>query len=437
MDVGAGEKVRLKGKRLAIAMSLVVGGLGGSPLIASAADQSVEDKYKEAIYLRETGDAAASIGILNSILSSNPKLHRARLELSVAHARSLNYEAAKRQAEIVLEDPELPPPVRVSVLAFIAKIDAERTKYAENIHVVEPSVSAGLMYDSNVNSGPDIGTIDVSGGTLTLGSGSSPLEDWAYVLSAGVYHRYQGFAPLKLGGSHGRLAWESKANLYSRSYQDYSAYNLDVLSLRTGPAFAATSQWRANLGVQVDYLRLGSEKLGVFSSLLPSVTWLVKEGELTVDGTLQDRNYTRSVDAGRDSDYWSLGVSYGKLFGDSKFALSTGLKAFGSDADLARFSNDGWEAFIGGSYVAWPNGSVFAKVSFRDSDYDGAEPVFNIARDEEKKTLLVGFSHEFKGNAMDSWRLEGTYSRIDNSSNIAIYDYDRDIVSLTLKKAFK
>ncbi|MCW8889125.1 MAG: hypothetical protein OQL20_00520 [Sedimenticola sp.] len=428
--------LRSKGKHLLSAISLAIITTASFPILSFAADSETEEKYKEAIYLRETGDTGASIELLNGILSANPQLHRARLELGVAHARQQNYEEAKQQAKVVLDDPKLPPTVRVSVLAFIAQMEAEQKKYMDNLHVLEPSISIGMMYDSNVNTGPDVSTIDISGGTLTLTSGANALEDWAKVINAGLYHRYQGFAPLNFNGQKVRAAWETKANLYSRSYSDYSEYNLDVMSLRTGPAFAAEGDWRANVGAQVDFLRLGSDKLGVFTSLLPSVTWQVKDGELTVDATLQDRNYTRAVDVGRDSDYWSLGVSYGRLFSEGKFAFAGGLKTFGSDADNARFSNDGWEAFVGGSVVAWPNGSVFARASYRDSEYDGVEPVFNVARNESQKSLLIGFSHEIKGNKMDGWKIEGTYNRTDNSSNVAIYDYDRDIYSISLNKSF-
>ncbi|MCP4234286.1 MAG: DUF2860 domain-containing protein [Aestuariibacter sp.] len=425
-----------KKKQLVIAFSLVAIAATSYPLVTVAADVSVEDKYKEALYLRETGDTAASAEMLNGILSSNPKLHRARLELGVAYSRLLRFEEAKKEAEIVLEDPELPPQVRVSVLAFVAQMEAEQKKHLENMHILKPSISAGLMYDTNVNTGPDTSTIDISGGTLTLAAGSNPLEDWAYVVNAGLYHRYQGFAPVKFGDKKIKMAWETKGSLYTKNYQDYSEFNLDVVSLRTGPAFADANIWRANVGLQVDYIRLGSEKLGVFTSLLPSVTWRVKNGELTVDATLQSQDYVRTVDIGRDADYGSLGISYGKVFSEGKYALLGGVKAFTSDADNARFSNDGWEAFIGGNVVAWKNGNVFAKATYREAEYDGLEPVFNVARDEDKTGLLIGFTHEFKENRMDGWKLEGAYNRTENSSNVAIYDYEREIYSMSLNKSF-
>ena len=81
---------------------------------AMAADAEAE--FKKAMAARDNGNVAESIAIFEAILSQEPSLHRARLELAVAYYRVTQYEEARRQAQKVLDNPDTPISVRLGIV---------------------------------------------------------------------------------------------------------------------------------------------------------------------------------------------------------------------------------------------------------------------------------------------------------------------------------
>ena len=409
--------------------------LGSSALSCAAdADQEQEKLFKEGILQRQEGNLFTSLEAFQTVLSNQPQLNRVRLELADAYYRTLNFEEAKRQAQIVLDDPKTPENVRLSVLTFLAQVKKDEEAFTAKRHVWEPSVSIGLMHDTNVNVGP---SSDVLPGGLVLLQESKPKSDDAIVLSAGVTHRYQSPAPIKLGEKAARFVWQSQANYYRKGYLSDDAYNLDVVTLATGPGWFVPNYWRAAVTGQADYIRYGDQELAWFTSLTPSVTWEIKNGEITWDAIYQKRDFSRDVDQGRDSKYSATGLSLGKVFRGGKLALQGGVHVFKEDADQSKFSNDGTELFLGANVVAWADGTVYGRASQKESKFDGLwDAPFSVKRDETENRYEVGFNHDFKAGRMDHWRLSGSYTHTRNSSNVSIFDYKRDVTYLGLSRTF-
>lgn len=414
-------------------LSFLVGIASGSMQSASAADPEVEKLYKEGLYLRETGKIYSAIETLESVLRVQPTLQRVRLELAVAYYRALNYERAKVEAQQVMDDPKTPDNVKLAVAAFLGQLKKDEEVAQTQKSKFEPFVSASLIHDSNVNAGPEGALLP---GGLVLATGATAQDDWGMALMAGVGHTYQSASPVRMGETAARFLWKSQASLYHRGYFDLNDYNLTVATVATGPAWIAPNKWRANVNLQADYLMLGGDELAWYASAAPSMTWQTKSGEITVDALYVNRDFSRAVDQGRDSDYVSGGVSYGHLFKGGKAAGQVGVRFFNEDADDSQFSNDGYEWFLGANFLAWPNGTINVRYSQKEAEYEGLVPVFALARDETEKRFEIGFGHNFKEGALKSWRLNGSWSHTDNASNVSIYDYNRDLTSLTLSRSF-
>ena len=393
----------------------------------------VEKLFKEGVFLREQGRIFSSIEALETVLSNNPSLHRARLELAVAYFRALDYAQAAQQAQKVLDDPKTPDNVKLAIWAFMAEIKQKQAALVDKTHTWEPSVSVGLLYDSNVNVGPSATTLP---GGLVLALGSQPIDDWAAVLQAGISHTYSSPNIMRIGETATRFIWQSRAALFHKGYFDQNDYNLTAVSLSTGPGWLAPNKWRANINLQFDDLYLGGEHLGLYSSVSPTITWQLKDAELTWDGMWLNKSFRRSLDSGRDSDYLTTGVSYGQLFNEGKVAIQGGLHVFDENADASRFSNQGWEAFVGANFAAWQNGSVYARYSYKKSKFDGVEPLFAVARNEHENRYEIGFGHEFKEGLLAGWRLSGNIQRTEARSNVTIYTYNRDLVGIQLGRSF-
>lgn len=404
-------------------------------LNSATAQEAVDtDKlFKEGIFLREQGQVFSSIEAFETVLSNNPALNRARLELAVAYYRALNYDQANQQAQKVLDDPKTPENVRLAVLAFLAQIKRDQVALAAKPHTFEGSISVGGQYDSNVNVGP--GGAILPGG-LILDPGSVPKHDWATVVQAGATHTYNSPSVVRLGETATRFLWQTSAGLYQKNYFSVTDFNLTALSLSTGPVLVAPDKWRAKLNLQVDSLWLGGNFLGLYTSLSPTVTVQFKNGELTWDALVLNKAFDRDLDVGRDSNYYSTGVSYGHLFLQGKLAIQGGLHVFMEDASAARYSNDGWETFIGANVVAWQNGNVYGRYSYKDTKFDGVEPVFGISRDEYEKRYEVGFGHNFKEGFAKDWRLSGSWQKTENNSNVSIYTYSRHIAGVNIGRSF-
>ncbi len=417
--------------RLFLATALMAGVSSG----VQAQNQADMDLlFKEGIFQREQGNVFTSIEALETVLSNQPSLHRARLELAVAYFRALNYEQAAQQAQKVLDDPKTPDNVRIAVNTFLAQIKRDQAALLATRNTWEPSVSLGFIYDSNINVGPDSSTLP---GGFILDTSSLPRSSEGFVAQAGITHTFNSPNIMRFGETASRFIWQSRANIYNKAYLGESPYNLTVLSLSTGPGWIAPNKWRANINAQFDYLYLGDKDLALFSSISPSFTWQMKNGELTADAIYLNKDFKRQADAGRNSDYGAIGLTYGHLFNQGKFALQGGIHYFDESADQARFSNDGIEYFLGANVVAWNNGTVYGRVSRKDSQFEGADfaPPF-VARDEYEDRYEVGFKHNFKEGGLKSWNLSGSYQYTRNRSNVSIYSYERDVFAVTLGRTF-
>lgn len=373
--------------------------------------------------------------LLETLLSSNPGMHRARLELSRTYYLSMDYAAARAEAQQVLDDPNTPPAVRTTVLAFLAQIDADEKRLAIR-HTWKPTLYLGLMHDSNVNVGPQQDIIQIGGTPFAV---TQSREDQAFVINPGLTHTYNPDRRFQAGEHAGYFLWQSSASLYYRGYFDEQDYNLGLLTLRTGPAWVVPRHWRAAIGLQADQIWLGDGRLALFTSLNPSILWqLGASTEFGLEGVLTRRDYNKDSDGEREGWYKWAGVTLGQYLYGQKLAIKGGVGyfQFDTDDDAERFANRGPDAFLGAVLQAWQNGSLFARVGYRSYDYQGLEPGFPDPRDEDEWRYTLGFQHGFKSGVLDKWTLIGNWTRTENDSNVPIYAYDRDQISLGLSRSF-
>ena len=225
--------------------------------------------------------------------------------------------------------------------------------------------------------------------------------------------------------------------LQGQHHKALSEFNLDVVSLSTGPALVVPKQWRAKASLRVDNIELGSDRLAFYTSLLPSATWqLNNTTELSVDASFADRDYKQSGDEGRDSFYKSVGVLLGKRYIDTKISVRGGLTFFDENAEDDRYSRDGTKLSVGVSWKAWEKGLIYANFSQRDTKHDAPERLFNVRRDEREQKFVLGVRHEFKGDYLNKWVVNGKYSNTENDSNVDIFSYEREVTSVTFSRMF-
>lgn len=413
------------------------------PAWAQAANTAVgadtESRYRLGLYQRETGQPFDAIDTLESLLNANPTLNRARLELAVAYYRTLNYARAQAEAQRVLDDPKTPEAVRLSVSSFVKQLELEQRMASGQRNAVNYSLTAGLVHDDNVNAGPSsdlLGSTPL--GTLTLNPAFRPRSDWAQFVQGGASHQWLRAEPFRLGQQAGRLGWQSSLNGYAKLHHRENEQDVAVVSASTGPTWMVPGQWRANTSVQVDQIWFGGDDLGLYASLNPSIAFnLGRETELGLDAQFLRRNFHRSTDVGRDADVRSVGVTLGRLLDGGRWALQGGIKAFNEEADDIRYTHAGQEAFGAARWQAWTGGELMARMAWRQSRFLGLEPVYGVARREIERRWELGASHRFTPDSgWKGWSLNATLVHLDNTSNLGLYQYQRDMVLVSFGRSF-
>ena len=415
--------------------AVLVAGSGGALAVDSA---ELEAQFQEGMDALEDQRLKSAIRAFSNILDTEPELHRAKLELALAYYRSLRYEDAKKLAQEVLDDPTTPPEVRVTILAFLAQVERDAEQYGRK-HDYASFLTAGIMYDSNVNVGPTNANIRVGDVGLRLTPGSTSQSDNAYVLNGGVDHLYQSGKRVELGERTGTLLWQSGGSIYWRRYHEENDFDLLVASLNTGPALLMLRQWRASLQLRSDYLTIGSEALGWFHTANPSVTWQFANGELNWDFNYTRRFYHRNIDDGREGDYLDTGVTVGRYLKNRQIAATAGLRAIKFFADDDQFGYWGGQLNAGYSADTWPNGSFYARARGAAYSYEGDDPLFQKDRTDLEYRLTAGVTHEYKGeeDLLKNWVVNAFWERTHNDSNIGdLYTYTRTQLMLSLSRPF-
>lgn len=441
---------RSRGKSFTRGALLLILGLAlilpGMSLAAEETDP-LQQEFQQGMKSRAQGDLYDAVNSFSSILASKPHLHRAKLELAVTYYRLYDYNKARELANQVLDDPATPANVRVSVLAFVARIDKDAEVMAGSRHTFRPSVGLGYLYDSNVNVGPSNDMFEIGGQTWQLNPDSSSTSDSAMIMAAGLSHTYRTDKTLRAGQKNARFMWQNYGNYYRRDYMDENAYDQDVLTLGTGPALVSVGSWRASASVQADYIRLGSDELAWFYSFVPSFTKQFGGGawEISADGTVSRREYNHDnndsgveKNQGRDSTYYNGQLSLTHNIQALKLAVQAGARALKEDADFDEYSYDGYGFFGSLIWRPWQNGSFLGRVQERHLDYDGNIALFGMTRDERLSQYTFAFSQVIKSNHrwINDLAFSADYTRMENNSNIGIYEYDRNQITFMISKAF-
>ncbi len=411
-----------------------------SPVVAAdiKADPALEAQFREGLDALQEERLKTAIRAFSKILDINPRLHRAKLELALAYYRSLRYEDAAKLANEVLENPATPPEVRVTILAFLAQVKRDSAQYGQK-NSLKPFISAGVMHDSNVNVGPSDNIIRVGDVDLTLVPGATAKSDNAYIVNAGVDHLYQSGKRVEFGERTGMLVWQSGASFYSRKYNKFHDFNLQVASVNTGPAVLMLRHWRASLQLRSDYLRLGGHELGWFNSINPSFIWQFDNGELDWDATYTRRSYNRDIDSGREGDYFDTGLNLGHYFNNRQVITTAGAKLIKFFADDDQYGYLGGQVNAGINTNTWHNGSVYARGRVSLFRYDGQDSLFSKDRYDVEYRTTVGLSHQYKdeGDLLKGWAFNVYWERTFNDSNIGdLYSYIRNQWTASLSRGF-
>jgi len=385
--------------------------------------ETPQEIFERAMRERARGDLHEAIRSFHAILDEHPGLNRARIELAVAYYHAMDHQAALEQAGRVLADPATPPAVRANLQRLIAQIEAEAKP-----HRLSGFSSIGLLHDSNVNAGP------ASPG-LSLDPNAVRRSDSALTVTLGGSHRHLAQMRPGIGGRDGALLWQSQALFNRIAYRSESAYDLQVLTLTSGPAWISPPRLRASAPLQIDRLDLGSHHYLDIFGVSPAVVFGgPADMEMQLDTQLQKRAYRRPIDTGRDSRYQSFGLQAGRVV--SGMTLQAGARLNRDDADDGRWDYRGseWFGLIARQLIERTTG--YLRFTVLRNAYDESDPVAGTGRTDREMRVALGVSYRFGTRNDDPWSANATLLDIRHRSDVPFYAFNRRQWSLTLTRSF-
>jgi tetratricopeptide (TPR) repeat protein len=370
----------------------------------------------------ESGRLEEAVMAFDRILIADPDANRAKLELARAHLRLGSNELAKQYfKEVQATNP--PEQVWKNIQHFL---DAIAT--SEQRHFVNGLFTFGVSRDDNVNVAPAETSVNVSfsGITLPVTIDQTPISDQIYNTTLVANHIYK--------FEDSPYTWKTTAVNYNAFYENQNVHDINFLSLASGPVFQGQNylwqvQGLANT-VDLEYDRYQSA-YGLSSTL----TWLVDQTILfNIGATAQQKNNYQDGD--KDADNYM--ITAGPIFtlGPNRITLALGKEienaahdynSYGRFSLLARYDRQLPLDF-----------GFFASFRFQNTNYDKTDPLFIYNRSDDVLDLSCGVSKRLWQAEDKRQSLAGqiSYTNTKAESNVALYEYDKNVTAAELTLAF-
>lgn len=379
---------------------------------------SAQEWFLLGLSAKQSGNLVDASNYFEKLLAIDPKADRVKLELA-----AISYQLGdSNRAKLLLLDVKASNPpsgVRNNIDRFLATI--ESGKGQKNWRV---SATAGWIYDSNVNAGPDKDVITMFGLPFTLSNGAKNTEDNAYTLGLSLDHAI----PV-----NGTVGWQSNLGVNWRD--NFTIHNLDSLFLSgsTGPVWKQNSQLIWSMPFIADWVRYG-HKNDYFSfsyGVAPQVRFIASNQlALNLATTVKGKSFDKQ--SARKQIAWTVtpSVDYQLTENDT---IRFGVTAAQEHSGINFYSNDRWS--VNTSF--YHNFSKFFVASlsgsYGDSYYQGKEAAYTKKREDTRSSL--GLNLRYHVEQLNTEVItSASYS--NNDSNLAIYEYDQTQVSVNFRTTF-
>ena len=324
-------------------------------------------------------------GLLKFLLSENPQMHRARLELGLVYLKMGNTEKAHQQFEVLLSKTDVPENVKQNIRqmmsqsaaasqpeiaksANIPATDAEPETNQSYEHLVQGSLQLSVGYDDNVRySSADYFLEEdpfLDGVFLELDDGElvyvAP-DGFVYDIDGNLLFENDGFVDFGSPDSSNRflearlnlnheyrfssmtgLTWHNKLSLQNTDNHEHSQYNKTQVRLETGLSQRISDSWKWSVIAHHRLLeRDGQVQIRAWG-IDPELTYYNNWGSWTLGFEWMDRQYEDSIIVTGDIETFYFGFSstireisakWSKLFWDNDLLLLAKFEYSDNNAD--------------------------------------------------------------------------------------------------------
>ncbi len=372
----------------------------------------------------DSGRPGEAVFALERVLAVQPDHARARAEIARAYFQLGEAQTARREFEAVSRQ-GVPPRVAEALQRYLNAIDQRVTGDRRQLRVY---IEAAAGYDSNVNSGAGERNVAVplfGGAILRLDDAGVENEDGFASVGAGVAgtHPLSERVDLVGGANIARRQLFSDTEFTTASIDAYAGLNVtsgrdvftgalqaelfEVDDQTFRNAWGLVGGWNRDLGPRT--------RMSAFLQLI------------RLDYPSQDlRDSTRYVGGLGLSHAFAVKrtpVVYASAYGGTEDERSSGVPHLGHDLYGLR---------LGGQLRLLPQVQAYAAVNAEFRDYGGPEPFFLRTRDDTRVEAKLGF--DFR--PAKAWTVAPQLSYVSNDSNVVIYDYDRTLFAVTVRREF-
>lgn len=368
----------------------------------------------------ENGKVSEGVFALERVLFLDPKNALAKLELARGYFLLGQFEKSKSLFNKV-KSSNPPPAVLARIEQFLSQIDKKTT--------VPPTKFSGFAelwagHDSNINSGPGGQTNVVTLSDNALGRG----DQYNQVrINGSIDHSYSPTNSLRFS-----------ANADLRYYHTEPEQDYKNLTL-TGSHLWKLENQQFHIGGTVQHYQLNLED---YRTLLGfNGSWSKQLSNRSVLKSFASlNNLTYDQLSWKDSTQITAGVNY-LYAGKGNWQPLYFLGAFVGDESpkvegiLANGQVD--RIFFGGNagiqFTPFSDLRITPAITYQGSRFQGEDWIYNKKRDDDFITFNLNMEWAFH----PAWALLANYSFTDVSSNIELYEYDRQQVMFGLRYSFQ
>jgi hypothetical protein len=357
------------------------------------------------------GDYETAAAAFDRVLVMRPEHDLARLELARTYFHLRLFGVAQDLFEEVKAKPETPESVRQNIDGYLARI-----REARSPHRIGGAMTFAVAWDDNARVSPG-GTIVIPG----LPRLGVPVERDAYTAQSLVLdHRW---TPRPTGPS-----WASELLAYNALYLDQHDLNVQYLRLDSGPRWQAG---RLSLGVGLNgaYMQKDDERyLGTGGARAFAGTALTRDLSLRLEVSGEKRRYWQVSEADGLAGTVALRPTW--RLGRHTLSADLGFESHNADADF-----EGYDRFLAGLgyQLALPWRLTFlGSYLYEEWLFDGPEPLAADRRRDAVHKASAGLRRLL--GSRSAVELRHTYETCE--SNSSLYEYDRNVTSLSLAIAF-
>ncbi|MEW6595256.1 MAG: tetratricopeptide repeat protein [Thermodesulfobacteriota bacterium] len=225
---------------------------------------------------------------------------------------------------------------------------------------------------------------------------------------------------------------ELSYGFYQSLYDDYSQFDLQThtLGLSGSRDFEG---WEAGLAYAYSYMFLGREGFLQSHRLTPNVGFsLPHDLYATVSYTLEDKDFRKTADNGRDAVNQAVGGDLFAFFMENRGYLQLGYRLEGENAATAEYDYWGQTLVAAVQVPAWYETRARLSFKYQDREYRHVTPSIGAERDDIKQTLGFLVSRRFLGR----YDAKAEYQYIDSDSNLESSDYSQNVFFVGVSASF-